>query len=79
MVLGNMTALGLAAAVAVDLVATARLVLIAARIYERAILRTGAPVKLRRLLEHQPARNAWVSSPVCRQSGAGAGSTSQAA
>ena len=50
MVLGNMTALGLAAAVAVDLVATAGLVLIAARIYERAILRTGAPVKLRRLL-----------------------------
>ncbi len=51
MVLGNMTALGLAAAVAIDLVATAGLVLVAARIYERAILRIGAPVKLRRLLD----------------------------
>ena len=49
-VLGDMSAVGLAGAVAVDLVATAGLILLAARIYERAILRIGAPVKLRRLL-----------------------------
>jgi ABC-2 type transport system permease protein len=49
MVLGNMNVLGLAVAVTVDLVATAGLIVLAARIYERAILRIGAPVKLRRL------------------------------
>lgn len=49
MVLGDMSAVGLVAAVAVDLLATAGLILVAARIYERAILRVGAPVKLRRL------------------------------
>ena len=46
MVLGDMTAIGLVGAVAVDLLATAGLILLAARIYERAILRIGAPVKL---------------------------------
>jgi ABC-2 type transport system permease protein len=50
MVLGNMSAIGFAAAVAIDLLATAGLILLAARIYERAILRIGAPVKLNRLL-----------------------------
>ena len=49
-VLGDMSAVGLVGAVAVDLVATLGLILLAARIYERAILRIGAPVKLRRLL-----------------------------
>jgi ABC-2 type transport system permease protein len=49
MVLGSMSAVGLVLAVAVDLLATAGLILLAARIYERAILRIGAPVKLRRL------------------------------
>jgi ABC-2 type transport system permease protein len=49
MVLGDMTALELALAVAVDLIATAGLIVLAGRIYERAILRMGAPVKLRRL------------------------------
>jgi hypothetical protein len=42
-----MNAVGLIAAVAIDLLATAGLILLAARIYERAILRIGAPVKLR--------------------------------
>ena len=55
MVLGDMTAFGLAVAVALDLLATAGLILLAARIYERAILRTGAPVKLRRVLT-RPSR-----------------------
>jgi ABC-2 type transport system permease protein len=55
-VLGDMGALGLAAAVAVDLLATAGLMLLAARVYERAILRLGAPVKLGRVLAPQPAR-----------------------
>lgn len=59
MVLGNMNALGLALAVAVDLLATAGLILLAGRIYQRAILRIGAPVKLRRLFaleDRQPNR-----------------------
>ena len=47
MVLGDMNALGLIAAVIVDLLATAALMMLAARIYERAILRIGAPLKLR--------------------------------
>jgi ABC-2 type transport system permease protein len=50
MILGNMGALGLAVAIALDLLATAGLILLAARIYEGAILRIGAPVKLRGLL-----------------------------
>jgi ABC-2 type transport system permease protein len=49
MVLGDLNVPGLALAIAVDLLATAGLILLAARIYERAILRIGAPVKLRRL------------------------------
>jgi ABC-2 type transport system permease protein len=49
-VLGDMTALGLLAAVALDLLATAAIVMLAGRAYERAILRIGAPLKLRRLL-----------------------------
>ena len=53
MVLSDMNALGLIAAVIVDLVATAALMMLAARIYERAILRIGAPLKLRRLLVHR--------------------------
>ena len=50
MVLGNMGALALAAAIALDLIATAALVVLAGRIYEQAILHTGAPLKLRRAL-----------------------------
>ena len=50
MVLGNMTTLGLILSVAVDLIATAGLILLAGRIYERAILRVGAPVNLGRVL-----------------------------
>lgn len=49
-VLGNMNGIELALAIMLDLVATAGLILLGARIYERAILRTGAPVKLRRLV-----------------------------
>jgi ABC-2 type transport system permease protein len=50
MILGNMGALGLAVAIAIDLLASAGLILLAARVYEGAILRIGAPVKLRGLL-----------------------------
>lgn len=50
-VLGDMTALGLVAAIALDLLATAAVVVLAGRTYERAILRIGAPLKLRRLLK----------------------------
>lgn len=46
-VLGNMGALGLIAAVALELLATAAMVVLAARVYERSILHIGAPVKLR--------------------------------
>lgn len=49
-VLGDMNAIGLIAAVAVDLIATTGLILLAARIYERTILHIGAPVTLRRAL-----------------------------
>lgn len=56
MVLGNMGAIAFAAAVALDLLATAGLILLAARIYERAILRIGAPVKLQRLLATRTRR-----------------------
>ncbi|MGZ4184475.1 MAG: ABC transporter permease [Solirubrobacteraceae bacterium] len=48
-VLGDMTAVGLALAVALEVLAIVGMVLLAARTYERAILRIGAPVKLRRL------------------------------
>ena len=47
MVLGEMNAAGLAAAVAIDLIATVALIRLAGRIYERAILRIGPPVTLR--------------------------------
>jgi ABC-2 type transport system permease protein len=46
-VLGDMGAAGLVAAVTVELVATFLLIGVAARIYERAILRIGAPIRLR--------------------------------
>lgn len=49
MVLGDMSVVGLVLAVVVDLLATAGLIALAASIYERAILRIGAPVSLRRL------------------------------
>ena len=56
MVLGDMNAVGLAVAVAIDLLATAGLILLAARISERAILRIGAPVKAGRLLARRSHR-----------------------
>lgn len=54
-VLGDMGALGLVAAVAVQLLATAGLILVAARVYERAILQIGAPVRLRGVLRGSAA------------------------
>jgi ABC-2 type transport system permease protein len=63
MVLGDMSALGLVAAVAVDLLATAGLILLAARVYERAILRVGAPVKLRRLFATRAPHTTPVPAP----------------
>jgi ABC-2 type transport system permease protein len=55
MVLGDMGAIGLLAAIAIEVVATALLVVLAARVYERAILRMGAPVSLRGLLREMAA------------------------
>jgi ABC-2 type transport system permease protein len=49
-VLGDMGAVGLAAAVALELLAIVVLVRVAAGIYERSILRIGAPVSLRAAL-----------------------------
>jgi ABC-2 type transport system permease protein len=49
MVLGDMTAFELALSVMLEVIAIGGLVLLAARTYERAILRIGAPVKLHRL------------------------------
>ena len=54
MVLGDMSVLGLIGAVAVDLLATAGLILLAARVYERAILHMGARLTFRGVLEGQP-------------------------
>jgi hypothetical protein len=45
--------LGLSAAIALDLLATVALVLIAARVYERGLLRMGAPVHLRGVLRRR--------------------------
>ena len=49
-VLGDMGAVGLIAAVAVELVAIFLLIRVAAGIYERSILRIGAPISLRSAL-----------------------------
>jgi ABC-2 type transport system permease protein len=46
---GDMAAAALAAAIVLDVVATIGLIWVAARVYERAILRIGAPVRLRSL------------------------------
>jgi ABC-2 type transport system permease protein len=50
MVVGHMSWLAFTTAVAVDILATAGLILLAARIYERSILQTGARVKLAHVL-----------------------------
>jgi ABC-2 type transport system permease protein len=49
-VLGDMGAIGLAAAVATELLATLLLIRVTAGIYERSILRVGAPISLRSAL-----------------------------
>jgi len=49
-VLGDMSALGLLAAVAISVLATLLLIRVAAGIYERSVLRTGAPISLRAAL-----------------------------
>jgi ABC-2 type transport system permease protein len=54
MVLGDMNALGLVAAVALEILATAGLIVFAARAYERSILHIGAPIKLRRAFALAP-------------------------
>ena len=59
MVLGDMTAFGLAVSVMLEVLAIGGMIVLAARIYERAILRVGAPVKLHRLFaprSQQPHR-----------------------
>jgi hypothetical protein len=55
-VLGDMGAVGLVGAVAVEIVATVALIRVAAGIYERSILRIGAPISLRSALGAGPAR-----------------------
>jgi ABC-2 type transport system permease protein len=57
MVLGDMNAFELAITVLLEILATAGLILLAARIYERAILRIGAPVKLHLLLANKPRQS----------------------
>lgn len=58
-VLGDMGAIELLAAVAVEVVATILLIRAAAAIYERSILRTGAPISLRSALAAGGARGRW--------------------
>jgi ABC-2 type transport system permease protein len=55
-VLGDMGAIALVAAVAVELIATLALIRVAAGIYERSVLRIGAPISLRSALGAAPAR-----------------------
>jgi ABC-2 type transport system permease protein len=50
MVLGHMSWMAMSAAVALDVLATAGLILLAAGIYERSILHTGARAKFKRVL-----------------------------
>jgi ABC-2 type transport system permease protein len=50
MVVGHMSWIDLTLAVALDLLATAGLIVLAARVYERSILQTGARVKLTRVM-----------------------------
>ena len=66
-VLGHMGALPMAATIALDLLATVGLVILAARIYERAVLRIGAPVKLQRLFADR--RHAATPSPTTTKDG----------
>lgn len=56
MVLGDMTSVELVAAIALSMLGTLALVLVSARIYERALLRVGAPVHLRQVVgtDHAP-------------------------
>jgi len=49
-VLGDMSAIGLIAAIAIELLATLLLIRVAAGSYERSILRIGAPISLRSAL-----------------------------
>ena len=58
-VLGDMGAIELLGAVAVEVVATILLIRAAAAIYERSILRTGAPISLRSALAASGARGRW--------------------
>ena len=58
-VLGDMGAIELLAAVAVEVVATILPIRAAAAIYERSILRTGAPISLRSALAAGGARGRW--------------------
>jgi ABC-2 type transport system permease protein len=58
-VLGDMGPLAVLASIALQITATVLLVIVAARVYERAILRIGAPVSLRAVLRtraHEPAQ-----------------------
>jgi ABC-2 type transport system permease protein len=57
-VLGDMGAIGLIAAVAIALLATVLLIRVAAGIYERSILRIGAPISLRSALAASGAATA---------------------
>jgi hypothetical protein len=55
-VLGDMSAVGVIAAVAIELLATFLLIRLAAGVYERSILRIGAPVSLRSALARRGGR-----------------------
>jgi ABC-2 type transport system permease protein len=74
-VLGDMGAWGLAGAVAVELLAVVLLTRVAAGIYERSILRVGAPISLRAALTRGPANRqiaVHVPEPVLQAAAVGA-------
>jgi ABC-2 type transport system permease protein len=57
-VIGDMSAIGLLASVAISLTGTLLLIRVAAGIYERSVLRTGAPIGLRTALAGAPPERA---------------------
>lgn len=65
-VLGDMGPIGLSAAIAIELLATVLLIVLAARIYERAVMRIGAPLSLRGVLggEARGRQASQIAAPV---------------
>lgn len=60
---GNLPTLDLLVSIALSIVTTVALVFVAGHVYRRAVLRFGAPVRLRELLGRRPTASAAPSAP----------------